>query len=187
MPGPFAFASVTWGDSLALPAMTAFLTYAVRTLPPARADRVFAAVTAVLGGVAGALSQALWLADDHPRPNWTLPRPHHFTAAGWYHAAYVMVFGAVTAALLGLALNRAARAATLPGRVVAALAATVACGLAFAALLAADAGTTPGAAGLVVLVTAIAAGLLTAAVVVARRLLAAPGCSSSSPSDSSSG
>src|SRR5689334_22947778 len=54
MPGLFDFASATWGDALALPAMTGFFAYAVRALPAARSDRPFALVSAVLAGALGA-------------------------------------------------------------------------------------------------------------------------------------
>jgi hypothetical protein len=169
VPGPFAFASVTWGDSLALPAMTGLLVYAVRALPPARSDRAFAVTAAALAGAAGATSQAVWLADADPRPNWTLTAPHHFTAAGWYHSAFVTVFCAALAALLALALNRATFAHDPPRRALLAAAAAVTCGLTFAALLAADAGITPGGAGLAGVLLAVPIALLTAAVLIARR------------------
>ena len=169
LPGPFAFASVTWGDSLALPAMTGLLTYAVRALPPARADRAFAVTSAVLAGAAGATSQILWLTADHPRTNWTLPRAHRFTAAGWYHAAFVTAFCAALAALLALALNRAILTPHPPGRALIAIGAAVVAGLAFAALLASDAGTTPTGAGLIGVLAAVPVALLAAAVLVVRR------------------
>ena len=170
LPGPFAFASVTWGDSLALPAMTGLLTYAVRGLPPARGDRAFAVTSAVLAGAAGATSQILWLTADHPRTNWTLPRAHRFTTAGWYHAGFVAAFCAALAALLALALNRAVLAPRRPRRAVTAIGAAIGCGLAFAVLLAADAGTTPTGAGLVGVLAAVPVALLAAAVLVVRRL-----------------
>jgi hypothetical protein len=170
LPGLFDFASATWGDALALPAMTALLVYAVRTLPAARGDRPFAAVAALLAGALGIASQALWLAAADPRPNWTLPRPHRFTAAGWYHAAFVTAMCALTAALLALALNRVTLAASRPRPVVAAIAAGIACGLAFIALLAADAGATPGGAGLAGVLVALMALLAVGGTLVARRV-----------------
>ncbi|MFI5896693.1 hypothetical protein ACIA5D_42005 [Actinoplanes sp. NPDC051513] len=169
MPGLFDFASATWGDALALPAMTALLVYAVRTLPAARGDRPFALVAAALAGALGVTSQALWLAAGHPRPNWTLPRPHRFTAAGWYHAAFVTAMCALIAGLLALALNRVTLAARRPWPVVAAIAAAIACGLVFTALLAADTHATPGGAGLAGVLLALVA-LLVVGSTVARRV-----------------
>ncbi|WP_433380965.1 hypothetical protein ACQPZX_16250 [Actinoplanes sp. CA-142083] len=170
LPGLFDFASATWGDALALPAMTGFLLYAVRALPAARGDRPFALVTAVLAGALGLASQALWLAAGNPRPNWTLPRPHRFTAAGWYHAAFVTAMCAVTAALLALALNRITLASRRPRPVVAAIAAGIACGLVFIALLAADSGATPGGAGLAGVLLALVALIAVGGTVIARRV-----------------
>ena len=170
LPGPFAFASVTWGDSLALPAMTGLLTYAVRGLPPARGDRAFAVTSAVLAGAAGATSQILWLTAGHPRTNWTLPRAHRFTAAGWYHAAFVTAFCAALAALLALALNRVILARRPPRRAVGAIGAAVAFGLGFAALLASDAGSTPTGAGLIGVLAAVPVALLASVVLVVRRV-----------------
>jgi len=33
-------------------------------------------------------TQAAWLSDPNPDLNWTLPAPHTFNAAGWYHGAF---------------------------------------------------------------------------------------------------
>lgn len=148
--------------------MTALLVYAVRTLPAARGDRRFALLAGAFGGALGLASQALWLAAGHPRPNWTLPRPHRFTAAGWYHAAFVTLMCAVTAALLAVALNRITLAAYRPRAAVAALAGGFACGLAFIALLALDADVAPGGAGLAGVLIALVATLTIAAVVISR-------------------
>jgi xanthine/uracil/vitamin C permease (AzgA family) len=144
--------------------------YAVRTLPAARGDRCFALLSAAFAGALGLASQALWLAADHPRPNWTLPRPHRFTAAGWYHAAFVVAMCAVTAALLALALNRVTLATHPPREVVAATAAGIACGVAFIALLAVDTHTTPGGAGLAGLLLALVALIAVGGAVTARRV-----------------
>lgn len=170
LPGLFAFTSATWGDGLVLPLMTGFLGYATRALPPAPYDRRFAVTAAVFAGALGVLSQSLWLAADHPRPNWTLPRPHHFTAAGWYHAAFVVAVCASTAALLALAVNRATRTrARPPVRALIALAAGVLAGLVFIALLALDTASAPSPAGLIGTLIALPALILTAAVRITRR------------------
>lgn len=168
-PGLFPFKSATWGDGLALPLMTGFLVYATRALPPARGDRRFAVAAAVFGGALGLLSQVLWLADPDPRPNWTLPRPHRFTAAGWYHAVFVVAVCALTAALLGLVLNRLTLAVRRPRRASAALTAGIACGLGFVALLVLDADAAPGIAGVGGVGIAVVATAVVFAVVFARR------------------
>jgi hypothetical protein len=173
LPGPFDFASVTWGDSLCLPLMTGFFAYVVRTLPPARGDARFAVGAALLGGALGVASQIAWLSNDAPRRNWTLPRPHHFTAAGWYHAVFVAVLCTITAALLALALNRVTLNTSPPRRAWPAIGAGAAAGLVFIALLAADTGArvTPDSAGTGLLGTLIglAAAAVAAVALAARR------------------
>jgi len=171
--GLFDFASATWGDGLMLPLMTGLLGYAVRALPPARHDARSAAAAGLFGGVLGVTSQASWLLMDAPRLNWTLPRPHHFNAAGWYHAAFVAVICTVAAARWALAQNRAARVDSLPRRVVVALATAFAAGVSFVALLLVDAhaGATPDEQNLGLLGTVVAAvvTLATVAAVVTLR------------------
>lgn len=143
LPGLFDFASATWGDGVALPLMAGSLAYAIRLLPAARHDAVLAGVAGLLGAAIGVATQVSWLGADAPRLNWTLPRPHHFTAAGWYHAAFLVLMCAAAAALWVVALNRAARSPRLPARAGTALAMAFAAGVAFLGLLAADAHVLP--------------------------------------------
>ncbi len=169
LPGLFDFASATWGDGLVLPLMTGFFAYAVRTLPPARGDARFAARAALLGGALGVASQVAWLAADAPRPNWTLPRPHHFTAAGWYHAAFVALLCAAIAALVALALNRVTSAVERPRRALAAIAAGLAAALAFIVLVAVDTRSHANASGLLGTLIGLAVTVVTAVAVAFRR------------------
>lgn len=136
LPGLFDFASATWGDSIALPVMTGLLVYAVCGLPAAPRDRRVTVWAALAGAAAGLATEAYFLTAESPALNWTFPRPHHYTAAGWYHAAFLVAMCAVAAALWALALNRALRA----GRAARMLSAPLAAGLAFAALYAVDIG-----------------------------------------------
>jgi hypothetical protein len=135
LPGLYDFASATWGDGIAVPLMTGSLVHAARTLPPATRDAAVATMAGLLGAGLGVASQAYWLSVDTPQLNWSFPRPHHFNAAGWYHAVYLVVMCGIAAALWALALNRAVRAARVRRSLFLALAA----GAAFLALLAADA------------------------------------------------
>jgi hypothetical protein len=82
---------------------------------------------------------------------------------------------AATATLLALALNRVTSAAHRPRRAVAAIAAGVASGLIFIALLAADSHATPGGAGLAGVLLALLATLVIGATVIARRALTGRG------------
>jgi hypothetical protein len=139
LPGLWDFASATWGDGVALPLMAGSLAYAVRALPPTRRDAVLAAVAGLAGGGMGVATQVSWLSADAPRLNWTLPQPHHFTAAGWYHAGFLIGVSAVLAALWTVGVCRAAFAVQLEKRAVGALATALAAGVSFVALLALDA------------------------------------------------
>lgn len=130
--GLFAYRAATWGDAILLPTMAGSLSVSISQLAPARQERAIAGLAGVFGLAAGALSQVGWLMDPHPGLNWTLPRPHHFTAAGWYHAAFLSAGSAAFAGATALAVTRAAQAPAVPGRVwrslVAAATATAAFG-----------------------------------------------------------
>ncbi|WKV75326.1 hypothetical protein AW27_029645 [Streptomyces sp. PCS3-D2] len=70
----------------------------------------------MLGSLLGSWTQVQWLRDDAPVLNWTLPRPHHFNAAGWYHAAFLIAMSGVVAALWAWGLMRTAHAPDAPDR-----------------------------------------------------------------------
>lgn len=139
LPGLFDFVSAAWGDSIALPIMTTTLVYAVLILPPAQQERIFATVAGIIGGVIGGATQVQWLRDDTPRLNWTFPRPHHFNAAGQYHAAFLITMCALTGALWVLTLLRLAIAARVGRGTIIAVLIAAGAGATFAALLAVDA------------------------------------------------
>src|SRR5262249_6636403 len=102
LPGLYQFLSATWGDGLALPVMTAALVYATSRLPVAPKEGLISIGACVAGAALGAATQVQWLSDDAPRLNWTLPRPHHFTAAGTYHAFFLTGMCGLAAALWAL-------------------------------------------------------------------------------------
>jgi hypothetical protein len=110
LPGLFDYKSATWGDSLALPTMIGALAFATLQLPRVRRERLYAVLAAFGGFLLGAGTQVQWLRDDHPRLNWTLPRPHHFNAAGVYHGLFLTVMCGVTAAMWCVLLLRLANA-----------------------------------------------------------------------------
>lgn len=89
--GLYSYWSATLGDAIALPALAAGLTQLALTLetshqPPRR--MVLAGTAA--GACLGLATQIAWISDPNPDPNWTLPAPHTFTAAGYYHAAFTI-------------------------------------------------------------------------------------------------
>ncbi len=163
LPDLFDFVSATWGDGLALPIMAGALVYAIVRSPAVRGERVVAMVMGVLGGLLGAGTQILWLLDDAPRGNWTFPRPHHFNAAGWYHAAFLTLMSATTAILWTLALRRLAHRAAdrAPDRArVVAVGIALLAAVSFAVLLALDAAPNPITASSAATIVATTAGSL---------------------------
>lgn len=139
LPGLYDYAAATWGDGLLLPVMVGCLVYAAKSLPPRPHERVVTAVAAACGAIIGAWTQVDWLRDDTPELNWTLPEPHRFNAAGWYHAAFLIAMCALTGALWTLTLRRAAhRTPHRSGAVPAAIAAALAAGILFCGLLVLD-------------------------------------------------
>ena len=87
--GLYDYWSSTLGDGIVLPVMAYSLTRLGQLLPP-RHTRRGTLTGAVIGAIAGGAITISWLADSDPTPNWTLPYPGHFTAAGWYHAAFMI-------------------------------------------------------------------------------------------------
>ena len=96
--GLYYYRAATWGDGLFLPIG------AGATVSWLRLSRKFrktgalpAAVISCIAIVVGAAIQASWLINDDTQLNWTIPQPHMFNAAGWYHAAFfVAAFGFFT-------------------------------------------------------------------------------------------
>lgn len=109
LPGLSSYPSAFIGDPVLLPVVAAVLALGVRALVPARSDRWWAAAGALVGLAGGIGTQVLWLTDDHIRPNWTIPRPHHFNTAGMWHAVYLSATSALLSALSIVLLVRLRR------------------------------------------------------------------------------
>jgi hypothetical protein len=118
LPGLGAFPSAYLGDTVLVPAAVLLLAAAIPKLKAAAGERKLVASAAVLAALITILVQASWLYDRAPRLNWTLPRPGHFTAAGWWHAIYFVGMSAVFCALLMLFLVRVRATRRDPGHVV---------------------------------------------------------------------
>ncbi|MFI7876045.1 hypothetical protein [Streptomyces salinarius] len=163
LPGLFHYVSATWGDGLALPAMTGALVYGIARLPRAPWERAAGATAALVGIALGAATQVQWLRDDAPHLNWTLPRPHHFNAAGVYHAVFLTVMSGLTAALWVFLLLRIARVGRTHRKAPLLAAGTaLAAALVFTVLLAIDSlpSRATGASTATVTATALGAALL---------------------------
>ncbi|MGW5721857.1 hypothetical protein ACWEVP_37185 [Amycolatopsis sp. NPDC003865] len=91
-PGLFTFRAATVGDGMQLPLLAYSL---VRSCEPvrhwSRGTRRAVALGATVGVIAGAGSQASWLANPHPKVNWTFPSAGTFNGVGWYHAAFLVI------------------------------------------------------------------------------------------------
>jgi hypothetical protein len=97
--GLYSYRSATLGDGLLLPVWAYGLARAaaVRERWPGRSILVIVGV-ALAGGVAGVATQIAWLRSATTAPNWTIPAPHTFNFAGWYHAAFLSVASGMFAA-----------------------------------------------------------------------------------------
>ena len=90
LPGLFHYPDATWGDGLLLPVLALGLRFLIRGLDGI--PRYWPTWIAYgLGAAAGGLLIFTWWADPHPSPNWTLPKPHHFTLAGQWHALFLIL------------------------------------------------------------------------------------------------
>lgn len=103
--GLYTYWSATLGDAVALPALVGALCEADALLSDStRVPASVGIIGGAIGATVGIASQLAWLADNDPDPNWTIPAPHTFTGAGFYHAGF-------TVAAAGLILALASRVA----------------------------------------------------------------------------
>lgn len=175
-PGLYDYWSSSIGDAILLPTVTAALFWLNPRSTANRVDNVIAAIAFGVGLVSGVLLQASWLADSSPVTNWTLPSAHTFTAAGWYHAAFLTL---VTATLLAGATRVGVRLARLEWRrgdwvaLVILLGASVSFGLLLVVDNVSRRDSQAGAATLVVTSCAVAlVGLAAVAIIIRLRLSA---------------
>lgn len=101
IPGFFYYKAATYGDGICLPllvgCMSMYLLLGYDNMKEyiSRSKRVSVGIGLVCAAV-GMVTQYSWLASDEIRFNWTIPRLHYFTPAGWYHAFYfTFMFGVI--------------------------------------------------------------------------------------------
>jgi hypothetical protein len=140
--GLYTYRSATLGDGLLLPLWAYGLVRAAAMQDrwSARA-RLVITCAAIAGGAAGVATQVAWLTSATTAPNWTIPAPHTFNFAGWYHATFLSLASAMFAALSAAVWLRVRRepAAQAVSRLRARGAFAITCPpLAFASLLALD-------------------------------------------------
>jgi hypothetical protein len=114
IPGWSSFTGTTVGDTLLLPILAASLMVAFRYLPgrERQRERLVLACGALIGAVGGLALQVTWVLDGSPRLSWLLPRVHHFSSLGYYHAVFLCT---VSGVLLSLAFGVAYRARKVAG------------------------------------------------------------------------
>jgi hypothetical protein len=120
VPGLMHFPSAFIGDAILLPFAAGLLGLGVTRLPRVAGSWLLGIGAALAGAVGTVSTQVLWLADDHPRLNWTLPRPHFWNAAGIWHLVYsaavsALVVFLVVELLLRLRAQAVPKIATGPG------------------------------------------------------------------------
>ena len=106
LPGLFDYLASAYGDSICLPILVgALVTYVSLYAPDgrhndSRRSRHLQIIVPIISGLIGAGIQAKWLISNGTQPNWSIPRPHHFNAAGWYHAFFFITMFALLSYLL---------------------------------------------------------------------------------------
>lgn len=108
------FISATWGDALFLPLLVAgAIGYSILnpTESLSRRTRLWSRGMNWTFGMAGALVglaiQASWLINADTVLNWTIPEPHAFNAAGYYHALFfIVMMGAIPLLLSSVLLRK---------------------------------------------------------------------------------
>jgi hypothetical protein len=107
IPGFWDYRSPWIGDGLLLPVTMGLLVSGASALPiSSRNEKIWAAVAAIAGSLAGGSIQLFWLLDPSPLPNWSIPTPHKFNYVGTYHAVFFIgMIGAVAAISMRLVLR----------------------------------------------------------------------------------
>ncbi len=89
LPGLYYYRAATWGDGFLLPLLVGSATYYILSgsaLTIKQKNRSY-----IMGGIAaliGILLQGSWLLNSNINLNWTIPMPHYFNIAGWYHSIF---------------------------------------------------------------------------------------------------
>lgn len=101
LPGLFYYKAATYGDGICLPLLTGcmvmYLLFGYSNIMEyIKQSKKISIAIGIVGGVIGIVVQYSWLASEEIAFNWTIPRLHYFTPAGWYHAFYFsFMFGLI--------------------------------------------------------------------------------------------
>ena len=99
--GFFSYKAATFGDGICLPFLVGCslvcILYGQREKFRFCRPCIF---IGLIGAIVGAIVQASWIISDKTLLNWTIPKLHYFTAAGYYHGVFfVLMFGYIGFAL----------------------------------------------------------------------------------------
>jgi hypothetical protein len=98
--GLYTYRSATVGDGFLLPLLAYGLTRAASAQDSWPRHSWLVIVCAALGGCAvGVATQVAWKVSATTPLNWTIPAPHSFNFAGWYHAVFLSLASALFAGL----------------------------------------------------------------------------------------
>ena len=101
IPGFFYYKAATYGDGICLPLLVGCMSMYLLFVYGNMREYVIQSkkVSVMIGLVCIAIGMGIqysWLASDEIGFNWTIPRLHYFTPAGWYHAFYfTFMFGLI--------------------------------------------------------------------------------------------
>lgn len=89
LPGLYYYRAATIGDGLFLPVMVGAAVAFLSMQPsPKKSVKIASGIAGGISALLGAGLQISWLFNADIGVNWTIPRPHYFNLAGWYHAAF---------------------------------------------------------------------------------------------------
>lgn len=92
----YDYNAATWGDGLCLPILIFCLVTIIKKNNTVSFNNVIIGATTSLSIVIAILIQASWLWSDNTLLNWSIPQPHLFNIAGWYHSLFfIFVFGII--------------------------------------------------------------------------------------------
>ena len=93
LPGLFSYYSSGIGDSIFLPILSAGFTmfFLNSEYQLTKRQKIVPIVFSIIGAISGIALQASWLINPNIGLNWTIPESHHFNAAGWYHAVFLVL------------------------------------------------------------------------------------------------
>ncbi len=93
LPNLFSYYSSAIGDSVFLPILSAGFTmfFLNSDYKLSKKQKIIAIIFGIIGIFSGIALQASWLINPDIGLNWTIPKPHHFNAAGWYHAVFLIL------------------------------------------------------------------------------------------------